>query len=550
VIHALKSFFVLPPVSPETGGAQRRLAIIGWALFVFTALWAILFVPMCMDEALPYHPLACLAYPFAKFHVFREGCDGRYDLVLFGLHIPSAYHYAGFLSSLLYAPVYFVFHTPGAQLWFGLIFFVLFACLFARLLPPTALSLPIILSFFPLLFQFIHDTGPVRFSLLAYPLGAMWFRQMTAAKEGQRWAFALGLALLVFLGTEDKIFFVYLLPGYSFFCLAFLDEKSWAGFWARLKRHYVSILFTVFLSGVGIAVLFCGTMHEEGYFKYLREMAQETYGVERTLKTLLLYLLAWPVYAHRVFQMTKPDTLSSLTINIIVASVFFMLGGIFAFLKKSPGCPAPRTTMLMLSFVVTLIIFLAFSNVWAGHHFIFLWIPLLALLIDFFAARAASGGLMTMAFFYAASALSVLVLMSWPFDVQSAPERENIFAYFQDAPRADAAIINYSSWGGYYLSALYGPKNQLVTYTEPMTNGDAQKLYLLSRRTNRRIYDVCYDPFYGTPNQGTPENVDGKVYDSICSRAYLEDKFGGQLDFEDMLPNQKIWHVFAATPHS
>jgi hypothetical protein len=546
MIRALKPFFTFSSPDAET---ERVLAIGGWLLFALITWWAIFYVPMGMDESLPYHALACLDYPFAKLHTFREGCDGRYDLKLFGLHIPGSFQYAGGLSSLLYAPVFFLFRAPAGQYWFGIAFFLVFAMMMARLMAKPALGLPVVLSFFPFLFQFIHDTGPIHFSMLVFPLGAVLFRRMTAEKQNNRWLYALGLALIVFLALEDKIFFVYLLPGVAFFSLAFTGEENWAAFSARLKKFWLPVLGAIILTAAGLLTLLFADSSGMTYLKHVESVAENKFSAELIFQTFLIFFFAWPAYAHRIFTMPSSDFINAFMPDIALALCLFTVCCSLAFLKRlRPFYLAPRTCMLVLSFIAIGATFLILGNVWAGHHFVFMWVPLIVLFVDLLATLQSAVLIGVTAIFFVTSALPVLELSLWPIETNTARDRENIFAYFQDKKLAASAIINYSTWGGYYINALYGPKDQLVTYIQPLTHTDAQKLLALAHKTGRRIYNVCSDPFFGTPYQGIPIIDNRKWYKSICDKTYLEDMFDDKLRFEDVMPEQKIWHVFAASP--
>ena|GEM_PF-1117580 len=531
---------------------ERLIAACGWILFAVTALWAICFVPMNMDEALAYQPLACLSHPFSVFHVFEEGCDGRYDLTtFFGFRIMGAYHYVGALSSILYAPFYFLFHTPRAQYFYGLVFFVLFALLLSRLTAKPQITLPIILSFFPFVFQFIHDTGPVKFSLLAFPLGAMLLRGCASAKLPLlRYAYALALALGALLAIEDKIFFVYLLPCFTCFCLAFLDELDWMQLFARAKKCARALLLAALIVAAGILTLLFAQMGDHSYLYHLThvqahlEQKQAPGGV---LISCFLLLLAWPAYAHRVFDMEMIDV-QWIVVSMILTAIFFIACFILVRKQKLLRPLRPRTELLIFSFFAALLAFLGFSKVWAGHHFIFLWVPAIVLFADCLAELTPAALLGITAGFFALNGFSVLTLTQAPVSFNMSSERAAIFDYFNDERRAPESLVNYSSWGGYSIHALYAPKNLLVTYAQTLDAAQTQRLLEISRLTKRAIYDVCLDPLRGTMFEGMPVTVDGKSFPSVCSKAFLDNRFGGKLDFEEVLPGLSIWHVFTGTP--
>ena len=532
--------------------AERIAASGGWILFALTALWAIFFVPMNMDEALPYHILACFDHPFAHLHTLTEGCDGRYDLTVFsGFRIAGGYHYVGALSSILYAPFYFLFHAPQAQYWFGLLFLIAFALLLSRLTPKPRLSLPVILAFFPLIFQFIHDTGPVKFSLLAFPLGALLFRRIASTRPPLQTAYAIVLAALVLLAAEDKIFFIYLLPSFALFGLAFLDAPDWPSLFAQLKPARGSLALAATIILFGLFALLLARMGDYSYIGHLaivRGQLEKQEGLATILITYLLLIFTWPAYAHRVFDMEKIRAWP-VVLSILLAAGFIAACTALAWKRRIFRPLRPRAELLILSIFAALLIFLGPSKVWAGHHFIFLWVPALVLLGDILPALEPKDLLTVTLSFFAINIFSIFTLAQTPVALNVATEQNAIFDYFADEARASQTLLNYSSWGGYFIEALYGPQNLLVTYKDPLDDASAQKLLAISRSTGRRIYNVCIDPLQDTVFEGLELTLAGKSYAKICSKQFLEDRFGGKLTFEEIpMPGLSIWHVFAATP--
>ncbi len=529
---------------------ERFVAVCGLLTFVVLSIWAVFFVPMNMDEVLPYHVLACFDHPFAKLDIFQEGCDGRYDrITFFGLRISGAYHYVGLLSSVLYAPFYYLFHAPRVQYAYGLVFFLGFALLLARYSKKPQLCLPIILSFFPFVFQFVHDTGPVKFSLMCFPLGAVLARHMILSlSSALRCAYGIALALLILLAAEDKIFFVYLIPSFSFFCIAVLDELSWQRLYAQLVKSRIPLLLMAVIVLLGLVTLLFAQMGGGTYFDHLSRVGarlESEQGSKTVFITSLLLILTWPAYAHRVFDMQVSNMLPMIVSMLLCAAL--IVACLTLAIKRKLFLPLrPRTVLLGLSFFMSLFVFIGLGKVWAGHHFIFLWVPVLLLFSDLIAALAPTSLLTVTLCYFALNVLSMLVLTQEPIAINMRQDQEAIFDYFSDPQRAASAIVNYSSWGGYFIQALYGPKNQLITSKDPLDSVSAQKLLEIAQRTNRRVYDVCLDPLQETLFEGLPVNVGDKSFASLCDIEFLENQFGGKLKFEEVLPGLSTWHVYGA----
>lgn len=549
------------PISFTLGSRIELLLIFCLcASFIATTIWAIFFVPMTADEANIYHVLACIDHPLSHFNTFVNSCDHRSDLhTLFGITIVKPYVYGGMLPSILYAPFYFLFHTPSAQYWFGLTFLLAFGYLLSRETAKPALSLAAILSFLPFVFQFVHDMGPIKFEFLVFPMSAIVFKKLLSSEGHARLICVLILALLVFMATEDKAFFLYLLPSLAFYCLGFAADKDYSQFAARLTKNYAPLLFTVLLSVAGISVLMFATNSEGQYYftsliDYINTTQQNTMPLEargrsvaQTLQYFFVFLLLWPYYAHRVYDVLgtyyNPWSDGPVINNALngLTAAFFALCIYLGMRNKSFSQRlSPRTAFLLLSFLSTVLVFLTIRNVWAGHHFIFLWLALAALFLDFICALDAGPLTVVLGTFLALNILSLMALSQAALLPENLPDRDAILDYFNSPERSSQALVNYSTWGLYNIHALYGPKDELVTYTDQLTPKSAQELLKLSEETGRHIYDVCVDA--GWDKQGKGSMI------FACSAESLADFFGGEISFQQHLSELPVWRVYEGIP--
>ena len=188
------------------------IAVCGFALFILLSSWAILRVPMNMDEALAYHVLACSDHPASFWNTFTLACGEHYNLTTpFGFTYSRAYDYVGGLDSFLYTPFYRLYPSPYVQYVFGLFYYILFALCLSRLISKPWLGFFVFLCFFPALFQFIHDTGPIKFTALVFALTPLVYRQAIKEKPVPQVAAGLLMGILFALATEEKVLFVHLL---------------------------------------------------------------------------------------------------------------------------------------------------------------------------------------------------------------------------------------------------------------------------------------------------------------------------------------------------
>jgi hypothetical protein len=439
----------------------------------------------------------------------------------------------------MYAPFYFLIHAPWAQYVFGFSFFVPFAWLLCRESKKPLLSLVLYLGFFPFLFQFVHDMGPVKFAMLLFPLGALIFRKILQAPAPLSYGYAVLLAVLFVCATEEKPFFLYTLPSLGLFALALAaGTGSFKDLAEKIKNAWMPLSAAAVTGGVGLILLFFSTNRDGLYYgTWLVDLANHMPPLEVWMSVFFDFMTYWPSYASNYYQM-ESDFFGAIMFRLALAVfvIFCIAAAVHG--KFLATYSRPRLILLLASFFITLVIFFFMGNEWAGHHFVFLWVPLMVLFADLAVSLAPGFTMIAVAGFLALNLWSVIALTQLKEKPHTSSERAAIFAYFDNEAVASQALINFSSWGGYYIQSLYGPRNQLVTYTEPygyedkrtatLNPKDAEELFLLAQKTGRRIYNICYG--------------------AICNKVALEAIFGNQLTFEEIMPSLPNWHVFAALP--
>ncbi len=486
--------------------------------------------------------LACYDYPFAHNNIFREACLNQDDLYgSFGFHMWRSEFYTGTLHSILYAPLFYLFRLPQGQYVFGLIFFFAFAWLLSRMTQNPKFSFPLFLAFFPLGFQFIHDTGPVKFALVVFPLCAIFFRKAIFSSGAVRYGYAILLSLLVLLATEDKAFFLYLLPSLLFFCLAMaIENHNFKDLFVSLDKAGLALVVIGVTMAIGLSFLLFSTNVQGHYYLFwLMDIAESKHSFIEWLGYLGFYTLYWPAYAHNYFVLNaqSPQTIVFEIVSLIWIIFVFWITIKSKFLSSYPR---PKLLLLSLSYLCSIFIFGFLRNTWAGHHFIFLWIPLLVILSDALNYLKPPSKIFLTLSFLIINVASIIALTQLPMQTKVSSDKDAIFSYFDNEDIAAHSIVNFSSWGGYYIKALYGPKTQLITYTEPYEDEDkrplplypayATKLLELSQITHRTLYNVCCE--------------------AVCNITMLETAFGHRVKFVEVLAGLKSWHVFMAVPLS
>lgn len=527
------------PTSAE--GRLNRFLIascLSFALVVVT--FALCYVPMNMDEAGIFHVLACLDHPYAEYNIFREPCYVKNDLNLWGgFHLLRAQFYTGLTHALLYLPFYKFFHSQAGQYIFCLAFLIGFLVLLGRQTQNKALTFAIGASFYPFIFQFIHDTGPVKFALLLYPLIALWVKQIFTAPSPLRYAFAVILGLVVVVATEEKAFFIYLLPSIFFYAMAYVsaDETKTSSLIKHLRHAALPLVVAGGVSLLGLSLLMFG-INKDGitYLQWLMALAQNNKSSLSEWITIFgSFQFFWPMFSHYHFDLAQ----SAANAGLFKLITFLFMGGYGAvvwFYRKS-AAPSPlQCLFLLLSYLSLLLVFGALRNTWAGHHFIFMWVPLILFFATTLDKIPATPRAVFVGLFLTLNIASLLVLTQNKFLVKINDEKEVIYAYLNDERRASESIYSFTTWGGYFIQALYGPKTQMAVYTEPYEATPsialypeyAQKLLDISRFTGRKLYTICYEP------------------PSLCSKESLETAFAGKASFEEVLPGLQHWHLFLA----
>ena len=183
-----------------------------------------------------------------------------------------------------------------------------------------------------------------------------------------------------------------------------------------------------------------------------------------------------------------------------------------------------KLTYTLMAFVVCVVIFLLTGNPWAGHHFIYPYtfaILAISQLLSITKERSKTKILYTCASIVLALEL---FFVAPTIATDSSWERYKIFDFLQQEEIGKEYIITHLNWGTYYVSALYGHKEQLVIYIEPINQEEAKKVVALSKETGRKILCVCYG--------------------DECQFDKLAQIFNQEVDFEQVDLSTVDWKVY------
>lgn len=485
----------------------------GLSLAILTA-WLI---PWHMDEFIMFHRIAC-SNPAQQINTYHEGCFD-YKVSFLGFEYYKSYFYTGGLSSLISAPFFLLMPSLWTTYLIGFIFLflVLLGIVKSFNLPNRLIFLGLL--FFPLTFTTLHDGGPVRISLLAISWSPFLFKKYLIEKNNFKFFWILLLAGTWIAATEDKTFFVFLIPG----TLLFIGAKLLLDF---NSQEIYKMKKSIFFGASGISVLpiiFLLIMRAEGlpYLIYLTEYLpstsknffRELISSENPIVVLINFLYLklgfifnWGYYPHRTMQFTsfsfndfsisypgmfslKYQVASFLYFFSIALILFFLVAlikWIFSDKLKKPNSNFTSSLLLLGSTTIYWLFALAAGGE-TSHHFVFAFIPIIGLTILKLQGVNGRGyfvaGLTT--FVSAASlAISVIVPNSW----STGPEIKKVQELAISIANENS-VIAYSAWGGYSQYSLLNEKNiPIVSVNEP---NEYLQLQIDMKNQRKEILNIC-----------------------------------------------------------
>jgi hypothetical protein len=548
---------------------RRELILIAVASLL---VWVtVVSVPWNMDEFLPYHALACRE-PAQQLNSFRESCFA-YATNLGPFHFFRSYQYVGVASSILFAP----FYTLANSIWMH---YLVGACALAATawglkssFGLTPLMVPAIAMFFPLLYTELHDSGPVRIGLLVMAWSPVVVARFFSSNRFQ-YAWVALLSIMWIVATEDKPFFVFLIPGIAIFTLASLAKKG-VSLGEILNWRRIFWIFG-FPAALCFSLLIYTQTNGTSYLAYLSQQSQ-AFGFGKFAYSLFLagvFTLDWPFYAHRVSSLISilgegqsgvrgqlaahtqlfPSwhthkgaiALGLTLLQILLVTCLFIWLGKTIMEKRAPR---PRRSDSRISLGKTskslkelrpqesrlndltypmlfgaftfLVLGTTFAGSWAGHHFVYTSIPILVSMALAF-EKWANGGMWLGIFLAILSALSLFTISLTP--VQASVSKEIGVVMRTALSQVDQeSIVNCSSWGCYYTYSYLNRGNIPIVFADQPS--DIDKLTSLAQSRESTMMHIC-------------ASCDQELVKNLYPRGTVK-----------YIPTDtKIWQVFQVTP--
>jgi len=480
-----------------------------WALGLLCVLFIIFSVPWNMDEFLPYHALACMS-PSQQFNVYSQSCFGN-PAELGPIDYQRSYPYIGISSSLLLAPFFALWQSFWTPYLVGVLSLSAIIWGLARSFSLPTRMVPSILLFFPLSLVVLHDQGPVRIGLIVMA----WTPVVTVAfLRSSRWkpAWFLLLAIMWTVATEDKAFFVFLIPGLILFSIAGIYRQGVA---AHLKSNWKAL--TVFFGlASGSCLGFLIVLQVQG-MPYLEFLAQQSGG--RRLKDLAFsavsgasLTLNWPFTTNIVSDYAAlgraqlpgpahvlakffPWGTSPEAVAVIVLSIMSIAGLLAIYLwslLRSINSPNPSRRVeaaLLLASAAALALGAIIAVGQHTHHFIYAEIPLFLIVTLAFSIKAQGAFKLAIAL---GGITTATLLATWitPNPASASREIREIVDVAYGVSDKDT-IMNCASWGCYFPYSLVDAEQIPVVFADQVD--DMRRLESRTRNLGRNIVHLCFD---------------------------------------------------------
>lgn len=468
--------------------------------FLLVVMWAF---PIDMDELLPYHPIACLSEA-QQLNIYTSAC-GAYPTSLGPIDFQRAFNYIGAIPALVMLPVFSFSTWVDWHLIAGVLALIVSGFGIAVSLGARKAFALVAVAWLPLALATIHDTGPIRYSLVALTWTPVLLHRFTV--DPRRWIRALSLIGLVgfwVLSTESKPYFLYITPGIVLWSVAALEIRQ-RGF-VRLHRMKLALAFGV--AGIAsLLLLIVLTVDGRPYLAYLADFGSPN-SFTQVAGLGLVFLGLWPATAQR-FSYQYPN----------VDSMFpDFLQGPANVLPLSSDRGAPLSLVLLALSIIAVAVLLLWavrrlltdrgtrSQLWwlaaaafalylgavasrggSVHHFAFAQVPLVAVVI-LAAGRAGCSAIRATGTVLAVSAISLIAILSVPMKPEVSRDIDIVMS--EAIARAGSNdIINCQSWGCYYRYALENRQEIPIVWAE--TAAQAADLSARVSAGGGSILQVC-----------------------------------------------------------
>jgi len=484
--------------------------VIVFLIYIFTIIFKL---PWHMDEFIMYHRLACW-FPEQQLNTYREGCMS-YPIQIGMFHYFRSYGYIGGISSFILQPFLGIINSIYTPMFLGVIFLICVSIALKRAFALNHNYFWMISLFFPLAFTLIHDGGPVRLGVLTIVLTPLLVQRFLLSIGLQRFLAIASISALWIIATEDKPFFVFLIPGAICFTLAALEANRLPFPDSRRKAQLTGLF--VYLSALVIIFLSVSKVSGQSYLAFLKNIAPTpSLGQRiRLAREGLLFMIDWPYFAHRnvnfeniSFALPTADSGGQLlrflsfplpglnsvktqfasTINIfLVIVVSLILLFVILYVLRTKTERHQKSCKLLLLSISFFWIGVWLSGGWASHHYVFVLIPLVPLVILVAKIKNVQ---FTLLYFlqvvFSFSAFAIVLLT--PTRDETSVEITKVYKAAIETSDSKS-VINCASWGCYYPFAMLNVNRIPVVFAD--TEQSINSLTEIAKTRGGKIFHIC-----------------------------------------------------------
>jgi len=355
-------------------------------------LFLILFIPSHPDDFSTYHAFAC-SQSFQNLNIYHAPCNFFWHDFGFVRYLQS-YEYIGVADSILMKIAVFFIPPFVAHYALGILAFILFIIGMQKSFD-IGRNWILILFYYPITFPILHTAGSVKISIVIFSWTPFMIQQAANSNRLKKYSWYSFIALCWLLATEDKPFFVFLLPGIFFLSFSKFEMSD-----LNLTLFVKKIKVYLFLL---IPTLFFLTASEMGGNSYLNYLAGNTktlsMGIQRSFFSAILHCFSWFAFSIRSVDYNyNPDIiqpeyaealpwglglLSFMSLLTMIALTLFMLKFFFYEAKSiysNRGELLHSNHFFMLISTFLLLLFPVIGGGWAGHHFVFVHVVIFTML--------------------------------------------------------------------------------------------------------------------------------------------------------------------------
>lgn len=496
------------------------------------------FFPIDMDELLPYHPIACSS-PAQALNDYTAACGG-YPIQVGPVEYQRSFEYIGALPSVILAPFFMISNWIGWHLLAGVVALGLAALGAVKSVKlPWAFALAIV-AWIPISLATVHDTGPIRYSLLVITWTPVLTRLYCTGRHPSLRIIALVLLTLGWIAaTESKPFFAFLIPGTITWTVAALAVTRTSSIHLPFRR----LFFAMAIPTISVALfLILATVEGEPYLLYLSSFGSPN-SLWMSAGMGFVFLFNWTMSAQRfIFQYPNVDSrfpellqgpVNSLPLTadrgaplslILMMLVALLAAGLIGWASWSLATSKDTAKRRQaLWFALATVAFFAGATVSRGgslHHFVYAQIPVVVAVVLALRNRGwgpyrATAVVMTL------STLALVSMRAIPFKPQVSMDIDRVMSRAIEEAQP-GSVVNCQSWGCYYRYALESRNDVPILWAE---RPDQQIALMGNLPYGAHIWHVCLD----------------------CNFLGVKSAFPGA-NLETVLETPSGWSLFKVTP--